>query len=159
MARGWRPPIEACPPFPTLSRPRWSLGPFARDHVVSRGFPEQSAFEPVEHRMPYRGFVVQPDPEELQTLRALARGAKRRSIRAALSLGSIGIALALFASAMVSRRRTQPMCHHVTIVLGQSDGMPPPPMGWTTCEPARDLAAPGATKRRDLSREGTSSTL
>jgi hypothetical protein len=127
--------------------------------MVSRGFSEQTAFAPVEHGMPYRGFVVQPDLEDLQALRALARGAKRRRIRAAISLGSIGIALALFASVTVSRPRRQPMCHHVTIVLGQSDGMPPPPMGWTTCEPARDLAAPGSTKLRGLSREGTSSTL
>jgi hypothetical protein len=97
--------------------------------------------------MPYRGHLPgAPDLDEHRELLALAKAAKLRRLRAALTLGSLGVALGSFACAMGrGQPRTEPICHHVKIVLQQSLGVPPPPMEWTTCRDAHDL--PGNLER------------
>ena len=106
----------------------WSLAGTNRDPGRPRG-------------MPYRGrSAPEPDLHERRELAALAHGRTMRLLRTALTLGTLGVGLGLFASMMGSRRgREAPLCHHVKIVLEQAEGAPPPPMEWTTCEKAHDL--------------------
>ena len=102
---------------------------------------EQTAAPRVQLDMPYRGPVAgHPHLDEHRELFALAKAAKMRRVRAALSLGSLAVALGVFACLMGRPRpRTEPICHHVRVVLQQSVGAPPPPMEWTTCRAAHDL--------------------